>query len=89
MDVKLTLLGYLMMISIRIPLWRCSLTSLQNGTAFYKLDMGIQFMLSKKTKNTNTSVETFLKSNRKVVERGKIDILRHKYMTSNTQIHDL
>jgi len=47
MDVKLTLLGYLMMISILIPVWRCSLISLQNGNAFYKLDMGIQFIAFK------------------------------------------
>jgi len=52
---------------------------------------------------TNNSVGTFLKSNSKIAERGKMDTpntqihdgehtntwpLTHKYMTANTQIHD-
>jgi hypothetical protein len=42
---------------------------------------------------TNTkqyhTVGTILTTNRKTVERDKMDTTTHKYMTSNTQIHDL
>ena len=40
-----------------------------------------------KSKKYHT-VEAAPKSNTNIVEIGQIDILTHKYMTSNTQIHD-
>jgi hypothetical protein len=42
-----------------------------------------------KMKNQNTTLsEQFQNQTAKIVERGKIDTPTHKYMTTNTQIHD-
>jgi hypothetical protein len=49
----------------------------------------VQYMLYQSEKQKYDTVGTIPKSNIKIMERGKIDTLTHKYMTSNTQIHDL
>ena len=40
-------------------------------------------------KKKYNTIRTDSKFNRTIVKLGKIDTLTHKYMTSNTQIHDL
>jgi hypothetical protein len=46
-----------------------------------------KYSIKMKNKKYHT-VGTIPISNINIVERGKIDTLTHKYMTSNTQIHD-
>ena len=46
-----------------------------------------KYSIKMKNKTYHT-VGTIPISNINIVERGKIDTLTHKYMTSNTQIHD-
>ena len=48
----------------------------------------VQYLLYQSEKQTYDTVGTIPKSNIRIIERGKIDTLTHKYMTANTQIHD-
>jgi len=60
-----------------------SMLSTRHRRKFYS-----KYSIKIKNKKYHT-VGTIPRSNINIVERGKIDTLTHKYMTPNTQIHDL
>jgi hypothetical protein len=49
----------------------------------------INILNKMKIRKHNALSEQFQNLNIKIVDRDKIETLAHKYMTSNTQMHDL